>query len=300
MKSSAKNIKLSSYDDLFGERKIDDKEKVVEIPLSDLYEFKNHPFKVLDDESMQEIVESVKQNGVLVPGIARPRVEGGYELIAGHRRKRACEITGIKTMPIFVRDYTDDEAIISMVDSNIQREELLPSEKAFAFRMKMEALNRRGIRSDLNGSENVGQTSREMIASSLGITGRTVQRYIRLTELIEELLQLIDGKKIAFLIGVELSYLDKTTQKWIYDYLNEGIMISSEQIAELKKRQEEGSLTQATVSAVLMKRPVLKVKRNITINEKKLNSYFPGNYSREDMENVIYKLLEEWKKQQEG
>lgn len=300
MKSSAKNIKLSSYDDLFGESKIDDKEKVVEIPLSDLYEFKNHPFKVLDDESMQEIVESVKQNGVLVPGIARQRVEGGYELIAGHRRKRACEIAGIKTMPIFVRDYTDDEAIISMVDSNIQREELLPSEKAFAFRMKMEALNRRGIRSDLNGSENVGQTSREMIASSLGITGRTVQRYIRLTELIEELLQLVDGKKIAFLIGVELSYLDKTTQKWIYDYLNEGIMISSEQIAELKKRQEEGSLTQATVSAVLMKRPVLKVKRNITINEKKLNSYFPGNYSREDMENVIYKLLEEWKKQQEG
>ena len=217
MKSSAKNIRLTSVDDLFSteeSRADEQREKVQEIPLSELHPFPNHPFKVVDDERMLDTVDSIREHGVLVPAIARPRADGGYELIAGHRRKRGCELAGLDTMPVIVRNLDDDASTIIMVDSNIQRESLLPSERAFAYRMKLEALKRQGKRSDLTSCQ-VGTKFRadEKLANGVDESARTVQRYIRLTELVPDLLDMVDAKKIAFNPAVELSYQDAAKKK---------------------------------------------------------------------------------------
>ena len=216
MKSSAKNIKLASVDDLFSteeSRADENREKIVEIPLTELFPFKDHPFKVIDNEAMFETAESVKKYGILVPAIARPRDEGGYELVAGHRRKRACELAELETMPVIIRNLDDDEAVIIMVDSNLQRENILPSERAFAFKLKLEAIKRQGARTDLT-SDQLGQklNARDVVAKEAGSSAVQVQRYIRLTELIPEILSMVDEKKIAFNPAVELSYLKKEEQ----------------------------------------------------------------------------------------
>ena len=282
-------VKLESIDSLLG---LEGTDGTVELSIKEIQGFKNHPFKVLDDEYMGDLVDSIQSFGVLTPVLVRP-IDDGYEMISGHRRMHAATIAGLETIPAIIKEMDDDDAICFMVDANIQREELLPSEKAFAFKMKMEAMNRQGKRTDLTNETHMSST--DEIGKEVGISGRQVKRYIRLTELITELLDLVDSKKLSFVIGVELSYLEKQVQGWIYTCIQEGIIISSEQIELLRKRQEEGTITQAAVMAIIMRKPSVVTKRNISISEKKLSSYFPDNYSKKDIEEVIYKLLETWK-----
>ena len=291
---SAKKIKIDSFDDLFGTPMKEDNnssEQVVEVALEDLHTFQNHPFRVLDDEKMEETVESIKKYGVLMPGIARPRKEGGYEIIAGHRRKRGCELAGKTTMPVFIREYTDDEAVVIMVDTNIQREDILPSEKAKAYRMKFEAMKHQGI---------LGGNTLEVLGEQAGESGKTVQRYIRLAYLCDELLELVDKKKLGFLQGVEISYLSEEEQKWVFAVAStRKISIRTMQASKLKEYAKRGELTQVVVELLLLEQKASE--RKVTIKAEKLRSYFPEDYSSEDMEAVILKLLDEWKsKQKEG
>ena len=256
MKSSAKNIKLTSVDDLFSteeSRTDESREKVVEIPLTELFPFKDHPFKVIDNEEMLDTAESVKKYGVLVPAIARPRNEGGYELIAGHRRKRACELAEFETMPVIVRNLDDDAAIIIMVDSNLQRESILPSERAFAYKMKLDAIKRQGARNDLTSRPLVGKLeTADIVGKEGGDSGRQVQRYIRLTHLIPEILSLVDEKKIAFNPAVELSYLKEEEQTDLLEAMEmEQATPSLSQAQRLKKFSNEGKLTLEAMSAIM-------------------------------------------------
>ena len=290
MKSkSAEKVKLNSFDDLFG---IDETgETVTSVPLSELHTFKGHPFRVLDDEKMQETVESVKQYGVLMPGIVRPHPEGGYEVIAGHRRWRACELAGLTEMPVIIREMDDDTAVVLMVDTNIQREDILPSEKAKAYRMKYEAMKHQGSKGEKYTADAIGEAA--------GDSGRTVQRYIRLSELAEELMDYVDENKIPMVAGEKLSYLKAEEQAWVVDAIgNSGIFPSKAQAELWKESSEAGELTEGKVYAVLVRKE--KENVNVTISAKKIRNYFPTEYSKEQIEDVIYTLLEEWKQKEGG
>ena len=292
MKSkSAEKVRLTSFDDLFGANEAAAGETVTSVPLSQLHTFKGHPFRVLDDEKMQETVESVRQYGVLVPGIVRPHPESGYEVIAGHRRWRACELAGLTEMPVIIREIDDDTAVVLMVDTNIQREDILPSEKAKAYRMKYEAMKHQGSKGDKYTADVIGEAA--------GDSGRTVQRYIRLSELVTELLDFVDENKIPMVAGEKLSYLEKEEQEWIVDAIgNSGIFPSKAQAEQLKESSEAGELTEGKVYAVLVRKE--KENVNVTISAKKIRNYFPVEYSREQIEDVIYTLLEEWKQKEGG
>jgi ParB family chromosome partitioning protein len=287
---SAAKIKLNSYDDLFGGPEIQAAtDQVREIPLSELHEFKGHPFKVLDDAKMQETVESIKNYGVLMPGIARPRAEGGYEIIAGHRRKHGCELAGLSTMPMFVRDYDDDEATVIMVDTNIQREDILPSEKARAYSMKYEAMKHQGKKGSGNSLDEVGEAA--------GESGKTVQRYIWLARLSDELLDMVDHKKIGLVQGVDLSFLTEEAQGWVQAVLEETkAIITTVQSAKLKEYGKNGELTMPMVRLILAEEK--PKERKVTIKADKISRYVPEEYSSSDIENLIYQLLEEWQKKQ--
>lgn len=287
MRKKNKDIQLTSYEDLLGIDTIENQSmgQLIYASLEDLHEFKNHPFKVLDDEKMQETVESIKNYGVLTPGIARPSQDGGYEIIAGHRRKRGCELSGLTKMPIFVRNYNDDEATIIMVDTNIQREDILPSEKARAYTMKYEAMKHQGKR---------GGNTLDEVGAKAGESGKTVQRYIWLARLNDELLELVDQKKIGMVQGVDLSFLNLQAQGWVFDIIQDTkIVITTAQSAKLKEYGKKQELTPAMVQLILMEKK--QKPRKIQIKEDKIRQFFPESYSNEQIETVIYELLEEWK-----
>ena len=292
MKSkSAGKVKLTSFDDLFGTGEAAAGEIVTSVPISQLHTFRGHPFRVLDDEKMQETVESVKQYGVLMPGIVRPYPAGGYEVIAGHRRWRACELAGLTEMPVIIREMDDDTAVVLMVDTNIQREDILPSEKAKAYRMKYEAMKHQGSKGEKYTADAIGEAA--------GDSGRTVQRYIRLSELVEELMDYVDENKIPMVVGEKLSYLKAEEQAWVVDAIgNSGIFPSKAQAEQLKESSETGELTEGNVYAVLIRKE--KENVNVTISAKRIRNYFPTEYSKEQIEDVIYTLLEEWKQKEGG
>lgn len=299
MKSSAKNIKLASVDDLFSteESRVDEsREKIVELPLMQLFPFKDHPFKVIDNEAMFDTAESVKRYGVLVPAIARPRDEGGYELVAGHRRKRACELAEFTTMPVIVRNLNDDAATIIMVDSNLQRENILPSERAFAFKLKLEAIKRQGARTDLTSTQVAQKLSAEKVGEDAGVSKDQVRRYIRLTELIPELLSMVDEKKIAFNPAVELSYLKKEEQIDLLEVMDmEQATPSLSQAQRLKKFSTEGKLSLEVISAIMSEEKKGEVNK-VMLTGDKIKKYFPKSYTPQQMEATIIKLLESWHK----
>lgn len=299
MKSSAKNIRLPSVDDLFSteeSRADEQREKVQEIPLSELHPFPNHPFKVVDDERMLDTADSIREHGVLVPAIARPRADGGYELIAGHRRKRGCELAGLDTMPVIVRNLDDDASTIIMVDSNIQRESLLPSERAFAYKMKLEALNHQGKRAGLTSSQLGTKLMRtdEILAEQSGTSRNQVQRYIRLTELVPNLLDMVDAKKIAFNPAVELSYLKPEEQTALMEAMDsEQATPSLSQAQRLKRFSQEGTLSPDMMRAILSEEKKADMDR-VTLTGDTLRKYFPRSYTPRQMEQTILKLLEGW------
>ena len=303
MKSSAKNIVLKSVDDIFQteENRADaQRERVQEIPLDQLKPFKNHPFKVRDDQRMLDTVDSIREYGVLVPAIARPDPEGGYELISGHRRKRGCEMAGLQTMPVIIRDLDDDAAVLVMVDSNIQREELLPSERAFAYKMKLEALKHQGARSDLTSRQVVGKLAMaDVVGQNAGESGRQVQRYIRLTELISELLDMVDERKLAFNPAVEVSYLKRDEQRMLLEAMDaEQTTPSLSQAQRLKKFSQEGKLTEEAMSAIMSEEKKSDMDK-VTLRSDTLRRYFPKSYTPKQMEQTIIKLLDVWQKQRQ-
>ena len=304
MKSSAKNAKLISVDDLFSteeSREDEQREKVVEIPLSELHPFKNHPFKVKDDEAMMETADSVRQYGVLVPAIARPDPNGGYELIAGHRRRRASELAGKETMPVIVRDLDDDAATIIMVDSNLQREELLPSERAFAYKMKLEAMKRQAGRP---GKENVSQLgtqkrSDQILAEQVGKSRNQIQRYIRLTELIPPLLDMVDEKKIALNPAYELSFLKLEEQQKLLETMDyEQATPSLSQAQRMKKFSQDGKLTEEVMQAIMSEEKKEEPDK-VTLTGDMLRKYFPKSYTPQKMQETIIKLLEQWQRRRQ-
>ena len=299
MRSSAAKIKLTSVDDLFSseESRADaSRERVVELPLAEMHPFKNHPFKVLDDEKMQDTAESIREHGVLVPAIVRPREEGGYEIVAGHRRHHASQIAGLDTMPAIVRDLDDDAATIIMVDSNLQRESILPSERAWAYRMKLDAMKRQGKRTDLTCGQ-VGHKSEKSVmrvADEAGESVKQVQRFIRLTELIPPLLDMVDERKIAFNPAVELSYLKPEEQVELLDAMDsEQATPSLSQAQRLKKFSQEGHLSIDVMRAIMSEEKKNELDR-VTLTSDKLHKYFPKSYTPQQMEQVILKLLEGW------
>ena len=303
MKSSAKNIVLRSVDDIFQteENRADaQRERVQEIPLDQLKPFRNHPFKVRDDQRMLDTVDSIREYGVLVPAIARPDPEGGYELISGHRRKRGCEMAGLQTMPVIIRNLDDDAAVLVMVDSNIQREELLPSERAFAYKMKLEALKHQGARSDLTSSQ-LGTKLRadELLAQQAGESRNQVQRFIRLTELISELLDMVDERKLAFNPAVEVSYLKQDEQRMLLEAMDaEQTTPSLSQAQRLKKFSQEGRLTEEAMSAIMSEEKKSDMDK-VTLRSDTLRRYFPKSYTPKQMEQTIIKLLDVWQKQRQ-
>ncbi len=288
------NVSLTSYDDIFGPEET--YERVQEIPLEELHPFKNHPFKVIDDESMLRTVESVARYGVLAPAIARPRVEGGYELVAGHRRHHASELAGKETMPVIVRELDDDAAVILMVDSNLQRERILPSERAFAYKMKMDAIKHQGARSDLTSGQVVQKSSLEQIAEGTGESYKQVQRYIRLTELIPELLKMVDEGIIKFNPAVELSFLKKEEQENFIEAMDYSQNTPSlSQAQRLKKLSQDGKCTLEAMCAVMDEQKKEELDK-VVIKNDVLKKYFPKSYTPKQMESTIIKLLEQWQK----
>ena len=306
MKSSAKKIELASVDDLFsteGGRQDAKLEKIQEIPLSELHPFKNHPFKVKDDEAMMETADSIKQYGVLVPAIARPDPEGGYELVAGHRRHRASELAEKETMPVIVRDLDDDAATIIMVDSNLQRESLLPSERAFAYKMKLDAMKHQGERVDLTcsqvGNKLEGKKSSEILAEQVGQSKNQIFRYIRLTELIPKLMDMVDEKKIALNPAYELSFLKKDEQVDLLDAMDsEQATPSLSQAQRLKKYSQEGHLTLDMMRVIMGEEKKSDLDR-VTFTSDTLRKYFPKSYTPQRMQETIIKLLEAWQKKRQ-
>lgn len=294
MRKPNKEIQLTSYDDLLGiEEDVNNSiDKVIEAPLSELYTFKNHPFHVQDDEEMLDLADSIGEHGVLNPALARPRAGGGYELVAGHRRKRASEIKGLSAMPVIVRNYTDDEAVVVMVDSNIQRENILPSEKAFAYKMKLDAIRHQGVKGDST------EEAAALVGKESGDSARKVQRFIRLTELLPELLNMVDSGKIKVSPAVTLSFLTAQEQKWVLDCITErGAGVNGNAADKLKEHSEEGKLNELAVELILCEKKTAPVK--VTLPEKKIRSYFSPEYTKEQIEKIIYTLLEQWK-QKEG
>ena len=302
MKSSAKNIVLKSVDDIFQteENRVDaQRERVQEIPLGQLKPFKNHPFKVRDGQRMLDTVDSIREYGVLVPAIARPDPEGGYELISGHRRKRGCEMAGLQTMPVIIRDLDDDAAVLVMVDSNIQREELLPSERAFAYKMKLEALKHQGARSDLTSMQVAQKLSVQKVGDDAGVSKDQVRRFIRLTELISELLDMVDERKLAFNPAVEVSYLKRDEQRMLLEAMDaEQTTPSLSQAQRLKKFSQEGRLTEEAMSAIMSEEKKSDMDK-VTLRSDTLRRYFPKSYTPKQMEQTIIKLLDVWQKQRQ-
>ena len=303
MPKSNENLALKGLDEMFSteeSRQEQKREQVQQIPIEELFPFKEHPFKVLDDEAMQRTVESVAQYGVLAPLIARPRPEGGYEIISGHRRQHAAELAGLDTLPVIVREMTDDAAVILMVDSNLQRENILPSERAFAYKMKLEALKNQGARSDLTSCQ-LGTKFRadESLAEDTGESARNVQRFIRLTNLIPELLDLVDEKKISFNPAVELSYLDEAQQRDFLQAMDETQNAPSlSQAQRMKKLAQEGKLTYEAAFAIMGEAKKDELDK-VVIKNDTLKKYFPRSYTPRQMEDVIIKLLEQWQRRQQ-
>ena len=293
-KRPGQQLKGLSVQELLG---VSGEESAMEIELRLIHPFKNHPFKVVDDEKMQDLVESIRVNGVLSPVLLREAGHGQYEMISGHRRMHAAELAGLDSIPAIIRDLNDDEATIVMVDANIQREELLPSEKAFAFKMKMDAMRHQGATS----GHDVQKLTQQIVGEESGFSGRQITRYIRLTELIPELLEMVDSKRISFVLGVDISYIDKEIQKWLYEYIHDNGVIKPEQVAALRKRLESGSINHSQMVMILNDNLKGRLpSRKVALSEKKLNKYCPASYSSEDMEGVIIALLEEWKKAHGG
>ena len=298
MPKSGANISLTSYDDIFSTEESRQTEQIQQIPITDLHPFKNHPFKVLDDEAMQRTVESVAQFGVLAPLIARPRPEGGYEIISGHRRQHAAELAGLTTLPVIVRNMSDDEAVIWMVDSNLQRESILPSERAFAYKMKLDAMNHQGIRGDSTCGQ-FGHKSRDIIAAEAGDSARNVQRFIRLTNLIPELLDLVDQKKISFNPAVELSYLTASEQRDFLEAMQDTQNAPSlSQAQRIKKLSQEGKCSYDAMFDIMGEEKKAEMDR-VTIKNEVLRKYFPKSYTPKQMQETIIKLLEQWQKKRQ-
>ena len=299
-------MSLKGADDIFSteeSRQEQQREQVQQIPIGELFPFKNHPFKVLDDESMQRTVESVEQYGVLSPLIARPRPEGGYEIISGHRRQHAAQLAGLETLPVIVRNMDDDAAVLLMVDSNLQRENILPSERAFAYKMKLEALKNQGARSDLTcgqiGHKLNGAKARDIVADESGDNARNVQRFIRLTNLVPELLDMVDEKKIAFNPAVELSYLDESQQRDFLEAMNDTQNAPSlSQAQRLKKLAQEGRFSYDVAFAVMGEEKKDELDK-VVIKNDTLRKYFPRSYTPKQMEDTIIKLLEQWQRKQQ-
>ena len=304
MPKSSLNVSLKGADDIFSteeSRQEQQREQVQQIPIGELFPFKNHPFKVLDDESMQRTVESVEQYGVLSPLIARPRPEGGYEIISGHRRQHAAQLAGLDTLPVIVRNMDDDAAVLLMVDSNLQRENILPSERAFAYKMKLEAIKNQGARSDLTSGQIVQKSklSIERVAEDAGEGYKTVQRFIRLTNLIPELLDMVDEKKIAFNPAVELSYLDESQQRDFLEAMNDTQNAPSlSQAQRLKKLAQEGHFSYDVAFAVMGEEKKDELDK-VVIKNDTLRKYFPRSYTPKQMEDTIIKLLEQWQRKQQ-
>ncbi len=282
MKKSNGKIELVSFDDLFGTH---DMENITTVKLDELFDFNKHPFRVDENDEMLELVDSIIEHGVLVPLLVRSRQQGGYEIIAGHRRRFAAQKAGLDSVPVIIRDLSDDDAVIFMVDSNIQRENILPSERAFSLAMKYDALSHQG---KINGDKQTG----DVVGEGLGLSGRQVKRYIRLTKLIPELLEMVDCKKLTMIIGVELSFLTTEVQQWIAEEINNGVKITSDKIDILRK---EDKLNQEFVQSIISGNAKKKETRRVTISEKKLNTYFEASYSVEEIEKIICSLLEQWK-----
>ena len=306
MPKNSLNVSLKGADDIFSteeSRQEQQREQVQQIPIGELFPFKNHPFKVLDDESMQRTVESVEQYGVLSPLIARPRPEGGYEIISGHRRQHAAQLAGLDTLPVIVRQMDDDAAVLLMVDSNLQRENILPSERAFAYKMKLEALKNQGARSDLTcgqfGHKLIGAKARDIVADESGDNARNVQRFIRLTNLIPELLDMVDEKKIAFNPAVELSYLDESQQRDFLEAMNDTQNAPSlSQAQRLKKLAQEGHFSYDVAFAVMGEEKKDELDK-VVIKNDTLRKYFPRSYTPKQMEDTIIKLLDQWQRKQQ-
>ena len=297
MKSkSADKIKMPSIDELLG---VSGEESATDIEISRIHSFVNHPFKVLDDDKMDDLVVSIKQNGVLTPVLVRPDKNNSYEMISGHRRMHAAIKAGLETIPAIVRDMEDDEAIVIMVDANIQREELLPSEKAFAYKMKLGAMKRQAGRPPKNNSCQNGTNLRsdEELGNLVGESARSIQRYIRLTELIPDLLDYVDKKRLQFTVAVDISYIDKEIQTWLFEYIKENGTVKAVQVAALRTALEVGPMTQAKMISILVNsQPGRKQEQKITLSEKKLRNFFSDKYTTEDMESVILELLDQWKR----
>ena len=306
MPKGSLNVSLKGADDIFSteeSRQEQQREQVQQIPIGELFPFKNHPFKVLDDESMQRTVESVEQYGVLSPLIARPRPEGGYEIISGHRRQHAAKLAGLDTLPVIVRQMDDDASVLLMVDSNLQRENILPSERAFAYKMKLEALKNQGARSDLTcgqfGHKLIGAKARDIVADESGDNARNVQRFIRLTSLIPELLDMVDEKKIAFNPAVELSYLDESQQRDFLEAMNDTQNAPSlSQAQRLKKLAQEGHFSYDVAFAVMGEEKKDELDK-VVIKNDTLRKYFPRSYTPKQMEDTIIKLLDQWQRKQQ-
>lgn len=300
----AGKIKLQSVDQLLGVPEISGTQ---EIEIARIHEFPNHPFKVLDDERMDLLVDSIRENGILNPVIVRPDQNGDYEMISGHRRLHAAGIAGLQKIPAIVKEMSDDEAIIKMVDANIQREEILPSERAFSFKMKMEAMSRQGSRVDLTcGTEfhkldAINKKTRETIGDEAGMTGRQVTKYIRLTELISSILDLVDSKKITLTMGVDISYLDEQVQKWVYEYYRDNGFLKPVQVEALRNQQDLSKASQYSVISIMNDAlPKKNTAAKVSFSEKKLDKYFPSHYSAKDRETVIIQLLEQWSEAQKA
>ena len=294
---TGQKLKLTTVEELLG---VPATESSTEIDVDMIHVFKNHPFKVLDDEKMSDLVESIRVNGILSPVLVRPDGEDSYEMISGHRRMHAAKIVGLTMIPAIVRKMSDDEAIVYMVDSNIQREELLPSEKAFAYKMKMDAVKRGAGRPSKENSCQNGTNYRAdyELSNQVGESARTIQRFIRLTELIPELLDMVDSKRLQFTAGVEISYIDKEIQQWICEYIHENGNVKQNQIVILRQELLNGAITQSQLIDILNENAIGRIpKKKVTLSEKKLSQYFPPHYTSAEMEKVIVELLSNWKEQ---
>lgn len=297
MKSSGRKPSLTSYDDIFSTEASRQQEQIQRLALSELHPFKDHPFRVLDDERMMETVESVKEYGVLVPIIARPMADGGYEIVSGHRRKRACELAGMNEIPAIVRDLDDDEAVIIMVDSNLQRENILPSERAKAYQMKLEAIKHQGERRDLTSRQLVGKLeAADLIGQDTGESGRQIQRILRLNNLEPPLIDKVDAGKLAFTPAVELSYLKPEEQQWLDTALeNTQQTPSLSQAQRMKRESKQGTLSEQGIMEIMTEnKQTVPAKGSVVLPQEKLTKYFPRSYTTEQMEKVIFKLLDYW------
>lgn len=297
MKSSGRKPSLTSYDDIFSTEASRQQEQIQRLALSELHPFKDHPFRVLDDDRMMETVESVKEYGVLVPIIARPMADGGYEIVSGHRRKRACELAGMNEIPAIVRDLDDDEAVIIMVDSNLQRENILTSERAKAYQMKLEAIKHQGERRDLTSRQLVGKLeAADLIGQDTGESGRQIQRILRLNNLEPPLIDKVDAGKLAFTPAVELSYLKPEEQQWLDTALeNTQQTPSLSQAQRMKRESKQGTLSEQGIMEIMTEnKQTIPVKGSVVLPQEKLTKYFPRSYTTEQMEKVIFKLLDYW------